>query len=135
MARKFHKHKLLLDEGFPIRSYLPVSNSRFDIKHITEDSKQSGLSDKQIHQFAADQERIVVTLNIKDFKPLAPTNKNTGVIGVSAALPFDQVDKKLNAFLTKSTLKQLLGKLIIISGESKSWKEIQKSNRRFTQKV
>ena len=120
MARKFHKHKLLLDEGFPVRSYLPISNSRFNVKHITEDFKQSGLSDKQIHQLAANQERIVVTLNIKDFKPLAPTSENTGIIGVSAALPFDQVDKKLNSLLTKSTAKQLLGKLIIISGESKS---------------
>lgn len=120
MVHKFHKHKLLLDEGFPVRSYLPVLNSRFDLKHIAEDFKQSGLSDKQIHQLAADQGRIVVTLNTKDFKPLAPLSKNTGVIGVSAALPFDQVDKKLNSLLTKSRPKQLLGKLIIISGESKS---------------
>ena len=120
MARKFHKHKLLLDEGFPVRSYLPVSNSRFDLKHISADLKQNGLSDKQIHGLASDQGRIVITLNIKDFKPLAPMSKNTGVIGVSAALPFDQVDKKLNSLLTKSSPKQFLGKLIIISGESKS---------------
>lgn len=120
MAHKFHKHKLLLDEGFPIRSYLPTSNSRFDLKHISADLKQSGLSDEEIYRLAADLGRIVVTLNIKDFKPLAPTNKNTGVIGISAALPFDQVDKKLNSLLTRSAPKQLLGKLIIISGESKS---------------
>ena len=120
MAHKFHKHKLLLDEGFPVRSYLPVSNRRFDVKHITQDFKQSGLSDKEIHRLAANQGRIVVTLNIKDFKPLAPLSKNTGVIGVSAALPFDQVDKKLNSLLSKSTPKQLLGKLIIITGESTS---------------
>lgn len=119
MARKFHKHKLLLDEGFPIRSYLPVSNSRFDLKHISDDFKLRGLSDEEIHELAADQGRIVVTLNIKDFKPLAPTNKDAGVIGVSASLPFDQVDKKLNSLLTKSTSKQLVGKLTIISGESK----------------
>ena len=120
MARKFHKHKLLLDEGFPVRSYLPTSNSRFDLKHISEDLKQNGLSDEEIHRLAGESGRIVVTLNIKDFKPLAPMSKNTGVIGVSAALPFEQVDKKLNSLLTKSTAKQLLGKLIIISGESKS---------------
>lgn len=120
MARKFHKHKLLLDEGFPVRSYLPISNSRFDLKHVSADLKQNSLSDEKIHELAADRGRIVVTLNIKDFKPLAPTNKNTGVIGVSAALPFDQVDKKLNSLLTESTPKQLLGKLIIISGESRS---------------
>ena len=119
MARKFHKHKLLLDEGFPVRSFLPLTNSRFDVKHIAEDFKQTGLSDKQVHKFAADQKRIVVTLNIKDFKPLAPVSKNTGVIGVSAALPFDEVDKKLNSLLTKYTPNRLFGRLIIISGESK----------------
>lgn len=118
MVREFHKHKLLLDEGFPIRSYLPLLNSRFDIKHITQDFKQLGLSDKQIHRFAVAHKRIVVTLNIKDFKPLAPTNRNTGVIGVSANLPFDKVDKKLTALLIKSTKKQLLGKLTVISGET-----------------
>lgn len=53
MAPKFHKHKLLLDEGFDIRSYFPILNSRFDVKHIAEDFKQVGLSDEKIHQFAA----------------------------------------------------------------------------------
>ena len=120
MPRKYHKHKLLLDEGFPIRSYLPTSNKRFDLKHISADLKQSGLKDEEIYKLAVDQRRIIVTLNIKDFKPLAPTNKKTGVIGVSATLPFDQVDKKLNSLLSKFTPKQLLGKLTIISGESKT---------------
>lgn len=88
MARKFHRHKLLLDEGFPIRSYFPFLNSRFDIKHITRDFKKVGLSDSQVRLFAAEHDRIVVTLNIKDFKSLVPINKTTGVIGVSANLPF-----------------------------------------------
>jgi len=118
MVRKFHKHKLLLDEGFPVRSYFPLLNRRFDIKHITQDFKQVSLSDKQVHQFASYYERIVVTLNIKDFKPLSPTNKNTGVIGVSANLSYDQVDKKLTSLLNNSTKKQLLGKLTVVSGES-----------------
>ena len=118
MASKFHKHKLLLDEGFPIRSYFPLLNRRFDVKHITQDFKRVSLSDRQVHQFAADHGRIVVTLNIKDFKPLSPINKNTGVIGISANLSFDQVDKKLTALLNKYTKNQLLGKLTVISGES-----------------
>ena len=119
MPRKFHKHKLLLDEGFPIRSYLPISNSRFNLKHISHDLNHGGLSDEEIYKLAATQGRIVVTLNIKDFKPLVPTNKKTGIIGVSASLPFDQVDKKLNSLLTKKTPKQLLGRLITITGESR----------------
>lgn len=115
MASKFHKHKLLLDEGFPIRSYLPVLNSRFDVRHITEDFKQIGLADRKIHRFAIKQDRIVVTLNIKDFKPLAPESNLTGVIGVSPNLSFEQIDKKLTALLMKSTRKSLLGKLNLLS--------------------
>lgn len=115
MVFKFHKHKLLLDEGFPVRLYFPLLNSRFDVKHITQDFKKVSLSDQQVHQFAAEHDRIVVTLNIKDFKPLSPKSKNTGVIGVSAALSFDQVDKKLTALLNKSTKNQLLGKLTVIN--------------------
>lgn len=118
MVRKFHKHKLLLDEGFPVRSYFPLLNNRFDVKHVTQDFKQVSLSDKQVHRFAADHDRVVVTLNIKDFKPLSPTNKNTGVIGVSANLPYEQVDKKLTALLNRSSKKELLGRLTVISGES-----------------
>lgn len=120
MVRKFHKHKLLLDEGFPVRLYFPLLNNRFDVKHITQDFKKVGLSDQRVHQFAAEHGRIVVTLNIKDFKPLSPKNKNSGVIGVSASLPFDQVDKKLTALLNKSTKTQLLGKLTVISGKSQT---------------
>src|SRR3989344_4470815 len=119
MVRKFHKHKLLLDEGFPVRSYFPLLNRRFDLKHITHDFKHVSLSDRQVHSFAAEHDRIVVTLNIKDFKPLSPTNKNTGVIGVSANLPYEQVDKKLTALLNKSSKKQLLGKLTVVSGKSR----------------
>ena len=114
MVRKFHKHKLLLDEGFPTRSYFPRLNNRFDVKHIAQDFKKAGLSDQQVHKFAAEHESIVVTLNIKDFKPLSPKSKNTGIIGVSASLSFNQVDKKLTALLNKSTKKQLLGKLTAI---------------------
>ena len=44
MPQKFYKHKLLLDEGFHLRSRLPILNHRFDIKHITGDFKQTGVS-------------------------------------------------------------------------------------------
>lgn len=91
MAPKFHKHKLLLDEGLAIRSYFPILNSRFDVKHIAE-----------------------------DFKPLIPTSDKTGVIDVSANLSYKQIDKKLTAFLNRSTRKSLLGRITQISGETEA---------------
>ena len=48
---------------------------------------------------------------------LAEISRETGVIGISQNLTFDQVDKKLTALLNRSTKKSLLGKLTIISGE------------------
>lgn len=118
MPRKFYKHKLLLDEGFFYRQSLPILNSRFDVRHIAGDYKQISLADPQVYNFAKQEGRIIVTLNIKDFKPLVGRSKLTGVIGVSANLTLDQIDKKLTVLLLKSTKKSLLGKLTIISGES-----------------
>ncbi len=118
MRRKFYKHKLLLDEGFYFRQSLLTTNSRFDVKHISGNYKQSALLDSEVYDFAKRKGRLLVTFNIKDFQLLAPTSKSTGVIGVSANLSLDQIDKKLTALLNKSTKKSLLGKLTIVSGES-----------------
>lgn len=117
MPKRFFKHKLLLDEGFYFRQSLPITNSRFDLKHISGDYKQEALKDPQLYEFAKQKSRILVTFNIKHFKPLAQLSKLTGVIGVSENLTLEQLDKKLTALLTKSTKKSLLGKMTTISGE------------------
>lgn len=117
MPKRFYRHKLLLDEGFYSRQSLPITNSRFDLKHISGDFKQEALPDFQLYEFAKEKSRILITFNVKDFKPLAKLSKLTGVIGVSANLTLEQIDKKLTALLNKSTKTSLLGKLTIISGE------------------
>lgn len=115
--KRFYKHKLLLDENFPVRQHLAALNRRFDVKHVGADLNQEGLSDPQVYALAHKLGRLVITRNIKDFKELAHTSSETGVIGVSSNLTFDQIDKKLTALLNKSTPKSLFGKLTIISGE------------------
>ena len=116
--KRFYKHKLLFDENFPIRIHFPVLNRRFDIKHVEADLNQEGLSDPEVYALARKEDRLVVTRNIKHFKTLAQISKETGVIGVSENLTFEQVDKKLTALLNKSTKKSLFGKLTTISGEN-----------------
>ena len=118
MTKKFYKHKVLLDENFPVRSYFPNANKRYDLKHLAEDLNLASLADPKIYQLAQKQGRIVVTYNIKDFIPLLENDTQSGVIGVSPSLQPDQVDKKLTALLNKSSKKSLLGKLTIITGES-----------------
>jgi hypothetical protein len=85
-------------------------NQRFDVKHIKSDLKKIGLPDKEIYELAAQLGRLVVTYNDKDFKPLAPNSKETGVIGVPPTTPYATVDKKLTALLTRSSVKALYGK-------------------------
>ena len=118
MPQKFYKHKLLLDEGFLYRHRLPILNSRFNVKHITGDLRYSALRDIDIYKYAVKQKRIIVTFNDKHFQPLAEKSENTGVVGVSANLSADDIDKKLTALLTKAGKKELFGKFTYISGES-----------------
>ncbi len=118
MPRRFYKHKLLLDEGFLLRKRLPILNSRFDVKHITADFVNEGLKDEEVYQLGIEQNRLIVTFNDKDFRGLADKSNKTGIIGVSANLTADHIDKKLTALLTKSGEKELLGKFTYISGES-----------------
>lgn len=116
MIERFYKHRLLLDENFPVRTYFPTLNRTFDVKHIEANLNEAGLSDPQVYALARKEKRIIVTRNIKDFETLAYISNETGVIGVSPNLIFGQIDKKLTALLMKSTKKSLLGKLTKING-------------------
>ena len=117
MTKRFRKHKLLLDENVPVRSYFPTLNSKYDVKHLTADLNLAGLADNKIYKFAQKKRRIIVTYNIKDFAPLVANDTKSGVIGISPSLQPEQVDKKLTALLMKATKKSLFGKLTTISGE------------------
>src|SRR5438876_4638814 len=102
MTHRLYKHKLLLDEGFPPRSYFPILNQRFDVKHIKDDLKKIGLPDEAVYTVAVQLKRLIVTYNAKDFRHLASRSQATGVIGVGALTLYHHIDKKLTSLLTKS---------------------------------
>lgn len=118
MQKRFHKHKLLLDENMPHRLAFPHLNEVFDVKHLRDDLKSGGLSDPQVHALAATVQRLIVTYNAKDFKDLATRNKDTGVLALSPNLSLHQIDTKLTALLIRSTPKDLRGKCTVITGET-----------------
>lgn len=118
MVQRFHKYKLLLDEGFYRRHRLPQLNQRHDIKHITGDFKKEGLSDPKVYEFARKHKRLIITYNEKDFRNLAVKSKDTGVIGISENLSAKQIDTKLTALLNKSRPNDLFGKFTPLSGET-----------------
>lgn len=107
-----------MDENVHYRAYFPELNNLFDVKHITEDYHQAGLSDLQVFKHAVRTGRIIVTFNFKDFQGLVETNNKTGVVGISSNLQVEIIDKKLTAFFRKATPKSLLGKLKILSGQT-----------------
>lgn len=115
MPRKPYRHKLLLDEGLYLKKALPRTNSRHDIKHIKHDLNKGGISDEEVYSIAVKNKRIIVTYNIDDFKKLARKSSNSGVIGISQGILPDQLDKKLNALLSRNTPKSLYGKYILLS--------------------
>ena len=118
MPHKFHKYKLLLDEGFPPRPNFPRLNSRFDVRHVSVDLNHSGLKDRDVYLLAVKLKRIVVTFNDKDFKDYASSDTGSGVIGISANLSSEQIDKKLTALLVGTKKSKILGKFNYISGET-----------------
>ncbi|MGI8419255.1 MAG: DUF5615 family PIN-like protein [Candidatus Levyibacteriota bacterium] len=110
MPPKFYKHKLLLDEGLYKRQSLKRINSRYNIKHISHDFNKGGITDKEVYDVARREKRIIITYNIDDFKKLVQQSSETGVIGVTQNLTPDQLDRKLNALLSRSSEKSLYGK-------------------------
>lgn len=110
MPRKPYRHRLLLDEGLYIRKTLPRTNSHHDVKHIKHDLVRGGIKDEEVYSIAVKKKRIIITYNIGDFKKLARKSSNSGVIGISQGILPDQLDKKLNALLSKNVPKSLYGK-------------------------
>lgn len=115
---KFYKFRILLDENFPIKKFFPRTRSRFDIKHLIEDYsiRVRGISDEEVYELAKKEKRLIVTMNVDDFKGLAGKSGVTGIIGVSPHTTYDQRDKKLSALLSKSSRKELYGKYTLITG-------------------
>jgi hypothetical protein len=100
MPKPFYKHKLLLDEHLPPRQFLSRLNERFDVKHIKHDLHHGGMDDALIHALAVKQGRVILTINVKDFRPLLSPD-SPGVIGIPETWSADRLDTKLTALLTK----------------------------------
>jgi hypothetical protein len=100
MPKPFYKHKLLLDEHlYPRRAYL-LLNEHFDIKHIKDDLHQGGMDDAAVYELAVKQGRIILTSNVKDFRPLLRED-SPGIIGIPETWSPPRIDSKLTALLIR----------------------------------
>lgn len=96
MPKSFHKHKILLDEQLYHRRLYPSLNEHFDVKHIRDDLHLSGLPDPKVYELALSQGRIILTKNVKDFRPLIRED-SPGVIGIPETWSAARLDTALTA--------------------------------------
>jgi hypothetical protein len=100
MPKPFYKHKTLLDEQLYHRRMYPLLNEHFDVKHIRDDLRLGGLPDLAIYELALKQGRIILTINVKDFRPLLREDC-PGIIGIPENWFAHRVDSKLTALLMR----------------------------------
>ncbi|MGH8654238.1 MAG: DUF5615 family PIN-like protein [Gammaproteobacteria bacterium] len=89
-----------MDEHLPPRQSLSRLNEHFDVKHIKHDLRLGGIEDVHIHELAVVQGRIILTINVKDFRPLLRED-SPGVIGIPETWLIARLDTKLTALLMK----------------------------------
>jgi predicted nuclease of predicted toxin-antitoxin system len=82
MPKRFHKHRLLLDENMSGRQELPRLNHHFNVKHV-RDLNQQGASDPAVYALALTLGRIIVTANGRHFRLLV-TVDSPGIIDFPA---------------------------------------------------
>ena len=101
MSKAFYKHKLLLDEHIAPRQFLPHLNERFDVKHIKHDLHHGGMADPLIHELAVEQGRIILSSNVRHFRPLLRED-SPGLIGIPETWSPSRLDTKLTALLMRA---------------------------------
>ena len=116
MPKRFYKHKTLLDEHLYHRRVYPLLNAHFDVKHIRDDLHLDGLPDPQVYELARQQGRILLTINVKDFRPLL-RDDCPGIIGIPDAWLPDRIDTKLTALLTRHGPNYFRGRIRSLSAE------------------
>ncbi len=92
--RRKPKPKVLLDEGLPPRRSFSKLNDYCDVKHVSNDLGKGGSTDVEVYAFACKQERILVVINKKHFRPRVKKDDMT-IIGISAEFDDVQMDAKL----------------------------------------
>ena len=117
MPKRFYKHKTLLDEQVAPRQHFPRLNERFDLKHIKHDLNLASLPDPQVYELAVSQERIILTKNVKDFRPLLQDD-SPGVIGIPETWSNERIDSKLAALLTRHGPPYFRGRYRSLAGET-----------------
>lgn len=118
MTKHRFRYKLLLDENLSPRQRYRILNSSHDVKHLIHDysanrekiKKNKPIEDIEVYKLAERESRLIITHNNKHFIKLANKSENTGVLGLSPHLTFDDyIDTRVNAYLSKKPRTELFG--------------------------
>ena len=112
--RKKKKFRLLLDSAFAQTALFPKLAKKANIAHGVYDLGLFRESeDSEIYQKAVQEDRFVLTINLKDFKKLVKTGK-PGIIGIDSQLTNEEIDQIVSDFLSGKDPEDLKGKAIKI---------------------
>ena len=92
----------------------PLLNAHFDVKHIRDDLHLAGLPDPQVYELCRKQGRIILTTNVKDFRPLI-RDDSPGVIGIPENWTEERIDSKLTALLMRHGPNYFRGRYLPLS--------------------
>lgn len=112
--KKKKKFRILLDSAFAKSELFPNLKKKSNLAHAVHNLRLSPQAeDEEIYQKANEEERIVLTINFKDFKKLVKEDKS-GVIGIESQLTNQEIEKKVCDFIWGKDPVDFIGKAIKI---------------------
>ncbi len=104
------KFRFLLDSAFAQPPAFPKLRKKANLAHAVYDLNLSTQAeDEEIYQKATEENRLVLTINFKDFKKLIKKNR-TGIFGIESQLSNEKIDSKVTNFISGKNPDEFWGK-------------------------
>lgn len=114
-ASRKKKFRLLLDSAFAKPESFPKLKKKANLAHIIHNyGMSSQAEDKEIYQKAVSENRIVLTINFKDFRQLVKKGQ-PGILGIESQLANMEIDQIVSDFISDKNPEDLIGKAIRIT--------------------
>ncbi|MBI2327316.1 DUF5615 family PIN-like protein [Candidatus Curtissbacteria bacterium] len=108
------KFRILLDSAFAKPGQFPKLSKKANVSHSVHDCHLPiQAEDKEIYQKAIEENRFVLTVNLKDFKKLVKIGK-PGILGIESQLSNEEIDKLVTNFISGKDPDDFVGKAIKI---------------------
>lgn len=108
------KFRLLLDSAFAKPGSFPRLKKKANLTHTVHDFAMSfQAEDEEIYQKAISENRIVLTINFKDFRRLVKKGK-PGILGIESQLTNNDIDQIVSDFISDKNPEDFRGKAVKI---------------------